>query len=131
MRTKMFISLTAKTQEWVHVDTVVFAHFILEKRLRNGPKDPAAGEPFYISTARPATWAEVAQISKEEAKHVGLKNSFACISVPQRLFWLLATAVELFSFVWPGYVQSVFGEELGIFSFRMMTNAVIQPTRDP
>lgn len=128
IRLNMMLSMLDTPVDFIDVDDVVYAHLLLEKRLRNGPSDDAAGESFNIAPYEALRWSEFARYANEEAKQFG--RHVGHFDIPIRALYPLILFVDLCAFLLPVDVKKIFGQDVGIMTLSMILTAASQPIYD-
>jgi len=108
----------------VDVDDVVLGHLLLEKRLRNGCQDEAAGEAFHICPAEPCTYREFYDTVISVARQRNFsKCKFRIQAVPERFVMLLSIVVDMVRLLLPASVD--IGPYLGDMRFVSLSTTAV------
>ena len=107
--------------DYVHVDSIVLSHLLLENRLRNGPEDEAAGETFCISQGEPVEEAVFGYLISHATAKYGEK--IPVFPVPIRILCLIGTIISFIEYLHPGDTGRFLGKDLSIITIPMLFNA--------
>ena len=94
------------------MDHIVLGQLLLEKRLRNGPSDPAAGEAFCITGGEALPSGHFLALAEVESERI-LGRKIHVGYVPGRIVYLIASAISLLQYVYPGNVDDLVGHTMG------------------